>query len=245
MVPHLCFVLAFCSSFGALITDAVVAAQDAPGAPPPQAPPTGYPPPEAAPTSAYPAPASAAPPGTFDVSLEQEYLLKIDLQVELPIPLTDEGDSADPGFGFSGLFGWDLGFLLPSLGLGWSWNGLNLPGDDRTLTRYHLSLGLMTEFENDSIVVPVLGAMLDLNWWHLSGDVDVACGGYYYWGCYAYDAYDYTTGFTFRAGVDLRFLKNERLSLGAGVQPSVTLSGGPFRDAEWWITPYAVFTIRS
>jgi hypothetical protein len=199
--------------------------------------------------SAYRAQTEPAP-NPMSLSMHQKYSFKADVNLEVPIPLTDDRDSADPGFGISGMFGWDLGFLLPTANIGWAWNGLNLPdqygGDDRSLTRFHMGFGLMAEFENRSVVTPVFGALVDLNWWHVSGDVSVACGGYYYWGCYAVDNYDYTTGFTFKAGADFKFLRNnDRFTLGTGVMPSVTLSGGPFKEAEWWLSPYLTFTIRN
>lgn len=190
---------------------------------------------------------TATPPSPLSLSLNQKYPFKADVNLEVPIPLTDEHDSAKPGFGISGMFGWDLGFLLPTANIGWAWNGLNVPsqyGGDRSLTRFHMGIGLMAEFENRSFVTPVFGALLDLNWWHVSGDVSVQCGGYYYWGCYQVNDYDYTTGFTFKAGADFRFPNNDRVTLGTGVLPAVTLSGGPFREAEWWISPYATVTVR-
>ncbi|HVZ35169.1 MAG TPA: hypothetical protein VG963_22235 [Polyangiaceae bacterium] len=185
-------------------------------------------------------------PDSFGPQGPQAYMFKADIAVELPIPLTDEHDAAGVGAGLSGAFGWDLGFLVPTANIGWSWTPLHVPSEygDRSLTRFHMGVGLMAELENRSFVVPVLGAMLDLNWWHVTGDVGVACGGYYYWGCYAYNRYDYTTGFTFKAGLDFRLPRNDRFSLGAGVLPTVTLSGGPFQSSEWWISPYVVFTIR-
>jgi hypothetical protein len=94
-------------------------------------------------------------------------------------------------------------------------------------------------------VTPVVGALVDLNWWHVSGDNSIACGGYYYWGCYQVANYRYTTGFSLKAGVDFRFFRNDRFSLGTGVQPQVTLAGGPFREAEWWLSPYVLFTARN
>ena len=196
--------------------------------------------------SAYRAQTAPAP-SPLSLSMHQKYAFKADVNLEVPIPLTDEHDSADPGFGISGMFGWDLGFLVPTAHIGWSWNGLNVPsqyGDDRSLSRFHLGFGLMAEFENRSIVTPVFGALVDLNWWHVSGDVSVECGSYYYWGCYSVNNYDYTTGFTFKAGADFRFMKNDRFTLGTGVLPSVTLSGGPFQHSEWWISPYLAFTVR-
>jgi hypothetical protein len=196
--------------------------------------------------SAYRAQTAPAP-SPMSLSMHQKYPFKADVYLEVPIPLTDEHDSADAGFGIAGMFGWDLGFLVPTANIGWGWNGLNVPeqyGDDRSLTRFHMGFGLMAEFENRSIVTPVIGALVDLNWWHVSGDVNIACGGYYYWGCAAVDNYDYTTGFTFKAGADFRFVKSDRFTLGTGVLPSVTLSGGPFQDSEWWISPYLTFTVR-
>ncbi|MFT3922167.1 MAG: hypothetical protein QM778_06505 [Myxococcales bacterium] len=183
----------------------------------------------------------------YHLSMQQKYPFKADVNFEVPVPLTDEHNSADVGFGLSGMFGWDLGFLLPTANVGWAWNGLNLPstyGDNRSLTRFHMGIGLMAEFENRSVVTPVLGAMLDLNWWHVSGDVSVGCGGYYYWACYQVNNYDYTTGFTFRAGADFGFKRNDRFTLGAGVMPSLTLKGGPFRETEWWLSPYFAFSVR-
>ena len=185
----------------------------------------------------------------YRLSIHQKYPLKVDLLAEVPIPLTDDHDSSKVGFGISGMFGWDLGWLLPTAGIGWSWSELNLPpgfrDDNRNLKRFHLNLGLMAEFENKSIVTPVIGALVDFNWWHVSGDDSVACGGYYYWGCYEVENYHYATGFTFKAGIDVRFRRNDRFSLGTGVLPQVTLAGGPFTQAEWWISPYAVFTVRN
>ncbi len=185
----------------------------------------------------------------YSLSVRQKYPLKMDFQLEVPIPLTDDHDSSDTGFGLAVLFGWDLGFLVPTGSLGWSWAELNLPpgfrDDGRNLKRFHLSFGLIAEFENDSIVTPVIGALLDLNWWHVSGDNAIACGGYYYWGCYVVENYRYTTGFSLKAGLDLRFFRNDRFSLGTGVQPNVTLAGGPFRRTEWWLSPYLLFTVRN
>lgn len=187
-------------------------------------------------------------PDSYRLSMYQKYSLKIDLLAEVPIPITDDNDSSNVGFGISSLFGWDLGFLLPTLGAGLSWSNLNLPpgyrDDGRRLKRVHLDLGLMAEFENKSIVTPVIGALLDFNFWHVAGDDSIVCGGYY-WGCYEVEDYHYTTGFTFRAGIDVRFFRNDRFSLGTGVLPQVTLQGGPFTQAEWWISPYALFTVRN
>lgn len=185
----------------------------------------------------------------YRLSMHQKYPLKVDVLAEVPIPITDDQDSSKAGFGVSGMFGWDLGFLLPTAGIGWSWSELNLPpgfrDDNRNLKRFHMNLGLMAEFANKSIVTPVIGALVDFNWWHVSGDDSIACGGYYYWGCYEVENYHYATGFTFKAGVDLRFFRNDRFSLGTGVLPQVTLEGGPFTEAEWWISPYVLFTVRN
>jgi|GEM_PF-3872424 len=185
----------------------------------------------------------------YRLSVHQKYPLKVDLQAEVPIPLTDDHDASSVGFGFSGMFGWDLGFLVPTFGLGWSWAHLNLPpgfhDDHRNLKRFHMNVGLIAEFENRSLVTPVVGALLDLNWWHVSGDDSIACGGYYYWGCYQVENYRYTTGFSFKAGADFRFFRNDRFTLGTGVLPQVTLKGGPFPHSEWWLSPYVVFTVRN
>jgi hypothetical protein len=188
-----------------------------------------------------------APPRSWALSPRQPYSLKADLQLEVPVPVSDAYNQADPGFGLQALFGWDLGWLVPTANFGWSWSSLNLPAgasDDRGLRRFHLGLGVMAEFENRSVVTPVVGAMVDFNWWHVSGDYAVVCNDYYYWGCYSVDAYDYTTGFSLRGGIDLRVLPKERFTLGTGVMPSVTLSGGPFRGSQWWVSPYLVLTIR-
>ena len=213
--------------------------------PPPST--TAAPPAAGPPLEGEPGYGAAEAQDPFRVRAPRPYTFKADIALEVPIPLTDDGDSAGTGVGMSGAFGWDLGYVVPTANIGWSWMPLHVPdeyGDDRTLTRFHMGVGLVSELDTRSFVVPVLGAMLDLNWWHVTGDTEVACGGAYYWGCYAYNRYDYTTGFTFKAGVDFRFPKNDRFSLGTGVLPSVTFSGGPFKDTEWWISPYAVFTIR-
>ncbi len=190
-----------------------------------------------------------AEPDPYQLSVHQKYSLKIDLLAQVPIPVTDDNDSSRVGFGIAALFGWDFGFLLPSVGVGWSWSRLNLPpgyrDDTRSLKRFHMSLGLVAEFENESIVTPVLGALVDFNFWHVAGDDGIVCGGYYYWGCYQVENYRYTTGFTLRAGIDVRLFRDDRFSLGAGVQPQVTLQGGPFTQAEWWLSPYALFTFRN
>jgi hypothetical protein len=175
---------------------------------------------------------------------QPDYDVRIDVQGEVPVPLTDEGDAANPGFGIRGMFGYDLGMILPTFDLGWAWTPLNDAGD-RTLTRFHMGFGLQAELEISRPVTLVVGGAVDLNWWHVTGDTEVACGAYYYWGCYAYNSWDYTTGFSLRGGLDFNIPRTPYFSIGAGVIPSVTLSGGPFQDAEWWISPYLTFTFRA
>src|SRR3954471_23981878 len=76
----------------------------------------------------------AGNPGVLDVvpetnpyhlSTRQKYPLRVDFQLEVPIPLTDDHDSSKVGFGASIWAGWNLGFLVPTANMGWSWAELN------------------------------------------------------------------------------------------------------------------------
>lgn len=175
---------------------------------------------------------------------------RTDLGLSLPIPASDPKNAADMGVGLFGMFAIDLGWFLPTFDLGWQWNPLNAPpgttgGSSRSLSRIHFGIGAQFEIENDSIVTPVFGAIMDFNFWHVSGDVGTACGGYYYWYCYSYNNYDFTLGFTGKVGVDIQVMRRQEMfTLGLGVLPSVTLQGGPFQKAEAWVTPYITATFH-
>src|SRR5690242_8072272 len=99
---------------------------------------------------------STAAAQAVEVSDESSKDVRVDLQAEVPIPLTDEHDAANPGFGIRGAFGYDLGFILPTFDLGWAWTPLNDAGD-RTLTRFHMGFGLQGEFDANKLLSIVVG----------------------------------------------------------------------------------------
>ncbi len=152
----------------------------------------------------------------------------------VPVWLSDAGDSLSPGFSLEGRFGFDLGYIVPEVGLGGQTNWFDdSVRSDGGLDAFWLTAGVRFQWLNPSIVTPFASAAFDMNWWHVSGDVNIACGYYY---CTTVDNYEFAPGFSSRAGV--AFQIHRMIGLELGVRLAMTFEGNVFNSAESWLSPF-------
>ena len=86
----------------------------------------------------------------------ERFVRQTSVYLGVPFFLTDR-DSLRPGFGLHVRGGWEFGWLVPEVALGWQLNLLDAPGNDN-LQSIWFSLGLRVQFLNYSNVVPFVSA---------------------------------------------------------------------------------------
>lgn len=159
--------------------------------------------------------------------------------LEVPMFLNVNTDVVRPGFGLAARIGMRIkNFVVPGIGLGASWNPIDLGGDPSTLStardplsHVYFNLGLQFQYENDKFT-PYAVVALDFNFWHL-WDTGYSCG---LWYCYGYDSYRYTPGLTARIGGSLTV--NPRMSIDIGLRVGWSGEGNFFESRETYLAPY-------
>ena len=175
-------------------------------------------------------------PASYDPARPQ---IQIGGQIGIPTWWTDEGNFASTGVSASGHIGFDVGYLMGFVRLGWQWHAIDIdPRYDDALYRTYFSLGGRVEGHNRSIVTPYLEAAFDFNWWSLSFDTAVVCGRYY---CYEEDVYRFAPGITGRVGAQIEVLPE--VAVEAGLEMAVTFEGNVFPDPQSWLAPFFGATV--
>ncbi len=105
----------------------------------------------------------------------------------------------------------------------------------------YFGLGMRAQVPNRSRLMPYLSGSFDFNFWHFREE-SVACGGYYYWWCADYDVYEFTPGFTGRAGLAIYLGQCLYADLGAGV--SMSFEGNFFDENQTWVEPFGGLSCR-
>jgi hypothetical protein len=101
--------------------------------------------------------------GTVQQPVQPERLVRqTGVYVGVPFFLTDR-EVLRPGVGFHIRGGWELGYIVPEVALGWQLNLLDVPGNTN-LQSIWLSAGLRVQFLNYSNVVPFVSAAFRPTW---------------------------------------------------------------------------------
>ncbi|MEZ4249743.1 MAG: hypothetical protein R3B99_16050 [Polyangiales bacterium] len=106
----------------------------------------------------------------------ERFVRQTSVYLGVPFFLTDR-DSLRPGFGLHVRGGWEFGWLVPEVALGWQLNLLDAPGNDN-LQSIWFSLGLRVQFLNYSNVVPFVSAAFRPTWFSVY-DPDFSTGSEY------------------------------------------------------------------
>jgi hypothetical protein len=173
--------------------------------------------------------------------------------VGVPLMLDVDRDLIRPGADLHLQGGVDLGYVAFFLHGGFRF----IPVDfDRAADKNHpeyegqgrdplknpyFGFGVRAQLPNRSRVMPYVSGSFDFNFWHFR-DEAVACGGYYYWYCAGYDVYEFTPGFTGRAGLAIYLGQGLYVDLGAGV--SMSFEGNFFSENQTWVEPFGGLTYR-
>jgi hypothetical protein len=83
----------------------------------------------------------------------------------VPFFLTDR-ETLRPGIGFHVRGGWEIGWIVPEIALGWQLNLLDAPGNTN-LQSVWFSVGLRIQFLNYSNVVPFVSAAFRPSWFSI------------------------------------------------------------------------------
>lgn len=106
----------------------------------------------------------------------ERFVRQTSVYLGVPFFLTDR-ETLRPGFGLHVRGGWEFGWLVPELALGWQLNVLDGPGDDN-LQSIWLSAGLRVQFLNQSNIVPFVSAAFRPTWFSIYDPISDAASDY-------------------------------------------------------------------
>ena len=173
----------------------------------------------------------------------------------VPILLGDnvDRDLIRPGVNLHVQGGLDLGYVGFFMHGGWRFVPIDFDraadsahpqyeGEGRDpLKNPYFGMGVRAQIPNHSRVLPYISGSFDFNWWHFR-DEDVYCGGYYYWWCTTYNDYEFTPGFSGRAG--LAVYLGDCAYVDVGLNTSMSFEGDFFTKNQVWAEPFLGMTCR-
>lgn len=106
----------------------------------------------------------------------ERFVRQTSVYLGVPFFLTDR-ETLRPGFGLHVRGGWEFGWIVPEIALGWQLNVLDGPGNDN-LQSVWLSAGVRIQFLNYSNVVPFVSAAFRPTWFSIYDPVTDAASDY-------------------------------------------------------------------
>lgn len=106
----------------------------------------------------------------------ERFVRQTSVYLGAPFFLTDR-ETLRPGFGLHVRGGWEFGWIVPELALGWQLNVLDGPGDDN-LQSIWLSAGVRVQLLNQSNVVPFVSAAFRPTWFSIYDPISDAASDY-------------------------------------------------------------------
>jgi hypothetical protein len=100
----------------------------------------------------------------------------------------------------------------------------------------YFGFGIRAQVPNHTLVMPYISGSFDFDFWHFR-DTTISCGGYYYWWCVGHDVYEFTPGFSGRAG--LAFHLGQCLYVDVGLNVSMSFKGDFFSNNQAWVEPFS------
>jgi len=163
--------------------------------------------------------------------------------IAIPIWQNIDHDVVRTGASLEGRAGYDLGFVVPEVELGFAWIPVDLdklePGLGRdTLSQIFVGLGVRFQARNESALTPYVSAAVDFNWWNFR-ETDYVCDPWY---CSSVKHYRFTPGISGRAGLAVEVTPGVAIDL--GVRLAMSFAGDFFYRNEWWVSPFVGFTLR-
>lgn len=158
------------------------------------------------------------------------------LYVGVPIANNVDRDIVRPGGSIDVRGGYDLGYVVPELEMGFM--GMPVKGnkidpglDNRPLKQFYFGLGLRLQIPNRSIVLPYLSGAFDFQFWNLY-DRAIVCD---FWYCREQNDYSFTPGFTGRGGVAFKLRPN--LAIDVNLRVGMSFPGNAFDSSQSWVQP--------
>ena len=166
--------------------------------------------------------------------------------VGVPVFLNVDRSIVKPGASLKGWGGFDIGWVVISMGMGFMWNPIqtdNIPGVIRPagrepLVRLHFSPGVRIQVPLIDSVLPYVTGDFDANFWKFQA-FGSQCGWYY---CRDDGDAKFAPGFTSKAGVGIRLKGNVYLDV--GFQFSLSGQGNFFERRQYWMQPFVGFIYR-
>jgi len=168
------------------------------------------------------------------------------VDVGVPIFLDVDRSIVRTGASFSGWGGFDIGYLVVGMGMGFMWTPVqtnNIPNvlqreGRQPLVRLHFSPEVRVQIPTIDAVLPYLSGAFDAAFWKF-GAFASACGWYY---CRTDSDAKFAPGFTGKAGLGIH-LKGS-MYLDVGFQYSFTGQGNFFEQRRSWMSPFIGFIYR-
>jgi len=168
-----------------------------------------------------------------------------EFQIGVPLWYDVPREIVRPGVHLGGRVGIDWGFFGGFIDVGATFVPIDLGryglGRD-PLVRLHAGLGGRLQYPTDH-VRPYLDLIFDFNGWSFRS-IEIDCVGVLpggFW-CTGTGAFEFTPGWTGRAGVQIVVRKPWAIDL--GVAFSMTYRGNLFPRAEWWMEPFIGLSMR-
>lgn len=160
--------------------------------------------------------------------------------VGVPIFLDKDSDVVRPGGDMNGWLGLDMEWVALALGLGASWNPINLNAVEGVeafgqspLARLYVSPELRFQVPKAKGVLPYLSGAFDANWFRHKAGQDFGCG---IWYCVPRSRFQFTPGFTGKVGMGIKV--GQQVYVDIGMKYSLSAAGNFFQSPEWWLTPF-------
>jgi opacity protein-like surface antigen len=169
------------------------------------------------------------------------------MTIGVPVWLRIDKSLIRPGADISWVGGFDIGYVVFSLGAGVMFTPVDLKnyvdengnsGSQSPLTRLYFFPEIRFQLPNDSLVLPYLTGAFDVNWWNFR-ETGLRCG---FWICSTSSVYRFTPGFTGKVGLAFEIKRGVKFDL--GMKYSLTGKGDFFAQSRWWLTPYVGVLVR-
>lgn len=172
----------------------------------------------------------------------QEFTIGVPLMYDVP------RDIVRPGANIGGRIGLDWGYFGAFIDVGAAFIPIDLdalrPGLGRDpLVRLHGGVGVRLLFPTE-YVRPYADLILDMNGWSFRS-IEIDCVGVLpggFW-CTGTGAFEFTAGWSGRAGVQIVAKKPWSIDVGAAF--SMSYRGDVFPGPQFWLEPYIGFSIRN
>lgn len=168
--------------------------------------------------------------------------------IGVPIWLDVDTKVVRPGADLHFFGGYDMGYVMFGVNLGAMWtpiDGNQIPGLSASdnpgrypVTRLYVAPEVRAQVPNKSPILPYVAMTFDINWWHFR-QTGIVCN---FWYCAQVNVFNFTPGFTAKAGIAFRIKQGAHIDL--GVKYSLSGPGDFFLRREQWVTPYLGFFFR-